>query len=138
MTDKTPDLDAIRERLEAITPGEWRISEEYPDDGMAIKVRYGMIIIEGQIHADKNSADAEFIAHAPTAFDWCIKRIEALEAEATLKKEKVDHYVDETLTIAVEQQARIDELEGALRELRTGCGKGTWQAGIISRALDGD
>ena len=79
----TPDLDAIRARLKAITPGQWtnagynRIEAE--TDERYIYICQTTYDDQRDTLTHNVAADTDFIANASADLDWCIRRIEALE-----------------------------------------------------------
>lgn len=116
MPDVTPDLDAIRKRAEAATPGPWYLERHDQEDGsIAYEVwshePYYRIISttdednEKNVYNAKNVAD--FIAHAR-------EDIPALLSALTAEKERAD-YLSGRLEVEKgwreEKQAAVDAAE---------------------------
>ena len=99
-----PDLDAIRARCDAATPGPWTYDEAgYVDVGLP---RSRSIAIGIEIDATAKS-DGDFIAHARTDIPALLAHIEELESRVT-------YTVGETewaMRIAVAEQRFVDEYD---------------------------
>lgn len=111
------ERDAIRERLEAATPGEWSVDyDDDADDGtIPVVTRFVVGVIaesapvvdlHGIANADDNAA---FIAHAPTDVRRLLDEVERLEAQC-------DTLARENLRLAVE----LNEATGGVAELEKG------------------
>jgi hypothetical protein len=88
------DLEPIKKRLAAATPGPWRAQEfdSYPgDEGSAIVGGYSVGLVAYAVRPDFGAAsgydeaqcdrDAQFIAHAPTDIAALIAEVEKLKAK---------------------------------------------------------
>jgi hypothetical protein len=84
-----PNIDAIRKRLEAATPGDWEYNQgnimvsrwsEADKEGSqhVIKDYVYMVAWEGSCICDEE--DVKFIAHAPTDIRELLEYVEELEA----------------------------------------------------------
>lgn len=90
MTDSVDDLDAIRAREGAATPGPWhlrgksvqadvQVSDDGPDDGIW---NHSVVCSVGAWGSGRPTVtDAEFIAGARTDVPILLKRVNAVEAE---------------------------------------------------------
>ena len=74
-----PDLDAIRARCDAATPGPWRL-KGLEIHGDSKPGRCGLLIYDEGGHDKK---DARFIAHARTDIPALLAYIDELEARTT-------------------------------------------------------
>ncbi len=86
------ELEAIRERLEKITPGPWEWNDRQPltlsggsryessigDDVIYIEHQLGGYISSCDVELGIHPADAEFIANAPTDVARLLEEVERL------------------------------------------------------------
>ena len=89
----TLDLEPIKERLAAATPGPWKAKED-SWDGYSVVIDDsgpGVSIIAEQIGQgeDKGRGDAEFIAHAPEDIAALITEVETLRGQVEAVKKIV-------------------------------------------------
>lgn len=144
------NMQAIKDRRAAISPGKWyTIGQPWTHSSIAdtwVKAgnadpHISTFVCDCQSVSDdafdepapdyyRPRANAAFIASAPADIDALVKRVEELEAEKVTANAKLDHYTSEVLTIAVEQESRIKELEAEKRTL-----KATIQAQML-KSLD--
>ncbi len=122
------NMQAIKARRAAITPGKWEQREGDPRTENEVCVVRGLPVF-GDYAAVSCRDDAAFIVNAPADIDALVKRVEDLEAERVAAKAKLDHYTDEVLTIGVEQEDRITELEAALNAYAHKTKPGLWYKG---------
>ncbi|HDZ38156.1 MAG TPA: hypothetical protein ENH62_07710 [Marinobacter sp.] len=80
MSDK---LVAISARLEAATPGPWRVV----DKGDFLESDAGPIADLRYFHIPDNEKNADFIAHAPTDISWMAEEIKQLRAELAAERD---------------------------------------------------
>ena len=78
-------LDAIRARLDAATPGPWRLESPFPAIYIAAGERDYIAELMGPWDdarwEQRWKVDAELIAHAPTDLRALLDEVEALQAE---------------------------------------------------------
>ncbi len=75
------DLDAIRQRAEAASPGPWAVN---PVNGYQVKLNNGTGFLVAHTHRltdNKDLRDAEFIAHAREDIPALVAEVERLRNE---------------------------------------------------------
>jgi hypothetical protein len=95
------DLDTIRNRREAITPGRWHWNDSVQlvgkDDKLIIETDNGVYPPEG--------ADAEFLAAAPSDIDALLVHIMILESDLKLERARVEGMHEGIRTLKAELAA---------------------------------
>jgi hypothetical protein len=76
-------LDEIKARLAAISPGPWRAQENH------VFQRDGLFLWTLSFTVDE-SHNAAFIAAAPDDERWLVERVEALERENRLLRQRLE------------------------------------------------
>lgn len=117
MTDTTPaDLDAIRARADAATPGPWESNANHVYMGGGCQARIAPTgepaVIMGHW---SNAADPVFVAAARTDVEALVREVERLRQELAEKRELVDY-----LTAELEREhAAVHQAQAELERLRT-------------------
>jgi hypothetical protein len=126
MPDPTPlDLDAIRARAEAATPGPWLHGDEYEPGNLyehEVLMSEDLPVIEMDSDV-QGSANAAFVAHARTDVPDLLAEIERLRAEADERDAYLGTVVDEVETTNARLLAERDQARAELAALR---GSGEW------------
>jgi hypothetical protein len=86
MTGHDLDLDAIKRRTEAATPGPWQeLATDWNDNGFMVSGYVARLRDDGRVDDITGDglplADAEFIAHARTDIPALVAEIESLRAK---------------------------------------------------------
>jgi hypothetical protein len=140
MTDE--ELQAIKARVAAATPGPWAMSRDEMSAGFG-QHRYVVVgtttadgkklvdwrlLVEGMRGADAVH-DAEFIAHARTDEPALLAEVERLRAERIIEREAIEDILpcqfrfSNRQTLDLNLVYSVRQLVGALNELRANGGK---------------
>lgn len=105
-----PNIDEIRKRLEAATPGPWLIDEEEGRFAIAAGEEHPRTYIcHGYDHRDDEYPNADLIAHAPTDIRELLQYVQELEHREVYKGvyEKLSEVHDDTQGILTAEQKAI-------------------------------
>jgi hypothetical protein len=102
------DLEAIRRRCEAATPGPWSVEEDWTAE---VRSPSGLI---AKVIYPRHLLDAEFIAAAREDVPALLAEVERLTAAVAERQGMVEHWV-KSLNQALEQR---DRLTGELQQAR--------------------
>lgn len=90
------ELDEMRARCDAATPGPWHTYQEELSKAAGIENNYAGHICGGcEYEGYFAGPDADFVAHARTDLPRCIKEIQALKAVQDALTETCDRYAQE-------------------------------------------
>jgi hypothetical protein len=110
------ELQAIRERLDKVTSGEWFVGGKKPDEEVMFVVA-GDYAAEGEPDlvvevwgSEDIEADADFIAHAPNDVKRLLGEVERLRGE-------MNRVLQESRYVAIPSDGDGDETDAEEREL---------------------